>query len=192
MKRVIPSLVTLHDRFHSPAHSWSEFWTSVGVEQRSIAVSEFGLRRSMDSFGVAIRHFSPSPRFNRRRLGIHPTSPARFPRSVVNGRSLGARGIELLIRCASSSDDRSPFDLNLAVVLAGFAFEAYSNPPVVNRHSFFWFYFDHLRSSSSFFSLTEVCIFIFLDGTGERGVAWVWRSWLWDSIFIRVCFQCRV
>lgn len=30
----------------------------------------------------------------------------------------------------AEADDRPPFDLNLAVLLAGFAFEAYSSPPV--------------------------------------------------------------
>jgi len=28
------------------------------------------------------------------------------------------------------NDERPPFDINLAVILAGFAFEAYTTPPV--------------------------------------------------------------
>jgi hypothetical protein len=29
-------------------------------------------------------------------------------------------------------DERSPFDINLAVILAGFAFESYASPPVTS------------------------------------------------------------
>lgn len=29
-------------------------------------------------------------------------------------------------------EERTPFDINLAVILAGFAFEAYASPPVIH------------------------------------------------------------
>ncbi|KAG4909771.1 hypothetical protein JHK87_055887 [Glycine soja] len=67
--------------------------------------------------------------------------PPRFP-GKLRAFSLARRGRVLSIRCGSSKtgsqlqrvavpedDDRPPFDINLAVILAGFAFEAYTTPP---------------------------------------------------------------
>lgn len=48
-------------------------------------------------------------------------SPAVQPGSQNAGKGLVA---------AKGGEQRPPFDLNLAVVLAGFAFEAYTSPPV--------------------------------------------------------------
>ncbi|MQM18983.1 hypothetical protein Taro_051986 [Colocasia esculenta] len=64
-----------------------------------------------------------------RRLG-HPGRAGVLPLRCRSSRSFG-------IRCWRSQDgaqaaevvERPPFDLNLAVVLAGFAFEAYTSPP---------------------------------------------------------------
>jgi len=39
-------------------------------------------------------------------------------------------GSELQRLAVPEDDDRPPFDINLAVILAGFAFEAYTTPPV--------------------------------------------------------------
>lgn len=68
--------------------------------------------------------------------------PPRFP-GKLRAFSLARRGRVLSICCGSSKtgsqlqrvavpedDDRPPFDINLAVILAGFAFEAYTTPPV--------------------------------------------------------------
>lgn len=70
------------------------------------------------------------------------TFPPRFP-GKLRAFSLARRRRVLSIRCCSSKtgsqlqrvpvpedDDRHPFDINLAVILAGFAFEAYTTPPV--------------------------------------------------------------
>ena len=38
-------------------------------------------------------------------------------------------------------DERPPFDINLAVILAGFAFEAYTTPPVIKFNLIFFKYF---------------------------------------------------
>lgn len=38
-------------------------------------------------------------------------------------------------------NDRAPFDINLAVILAGFAFEAYTTPPVLFNFLSSLFYF---------------------------------------------------
>lgn len=38
-------------------------------------------------------------------------------------------------------DERPPFDINLAVILAGFAFEAYTTPPVIFFPIYFSLYF---------------------------------------------------
>ncbi|KAH1190111.1 Lipase [Glycine max] len=67
--------------------------------------------------------------------------PPRFP-GKLRAFSLARRGRVLSICCGSSKtgsqlqrvavpedDDRPPFDINLAVILAGFAFEAYTTPP---------------------------------------------------------------
>ncbi|CAJ1968041.1 unnamed protein product [Sphenostylis stenocarpa] len=79
----------------------------------------------------------------------HPHGPAfAFPRIFpprIRGRLrvfLPLRGRRVLSICCSSKtgsqlqrvsvpedDDRPPFDINLAVILAGFAFEAYTTPP---------------------------------------------------------------
>lgn len=48
-------------------------------------------------------------------------------------------GCKYLIGCKANNaeidkedvEERPPFDINLAVVLAGFAFEAYTTPPVI-------------------------------------------------------------
>lgn len=41
-----------------------------------------------------------------------------------------AENVSLQIQEEKSETERPPFDINLAVILAGFAFEAYSTPPV--------------------------------------------------------------
>eukprot|EP00256_Glycine_max_P065284 XP_025979879.1 uncharacterized protein LOC100789825 isoform X2 [Glycine max] len=75
------------------------------------------------------------------------TFPPRFP-GKLRAFSLARRRRVLSIRCCSSKtgsqlqrvpvpedDDRHPFDINLAVILAGFAFEAYTTPPEnMGRH----------------------------------------------------------
>lgn len=96
------------------------------------------------------------------RLFTSPSNPSYFkkprprPRfGGVNSKSRVSRSVSRLrsgdvIDSRSSSDggntsvvesDRPPFDLNLAVVLAGFAFEAYSSPPVRSDQFFFLYSF---------------------------------------------------
>lgn len=59
----------------------------------------------------------------------------------VNGRIHGRERIFWICCCSKTGsqiekvsikedDERPPFDINLAVILAGFAFESYSTPPV--------------------------------------------------------------
>lgn len=77
-----------------------------------------------------------NPRFSR-------TFPFRFPgklrvfslprrRQVVPIRCSSETGSQLQRVAAPEEDERPPFDINLAVILAGFAFEAYTTPPVCN------------------------------------------------------------
>ncbi|XP_020248657.1 uncharacterized protein LOC109826104 isoform X2 [Asparagus officinalis] len=66
-----------------------------------------------------------------------PYSRPRFKTLASKSRVSISRSGSLIVPRSSSEDasssvvesDRPPFDLNLAVVLAGFAFEAYSSPP---------------------------------------------------------------
>lgn len=41
---------------------------------------------------------------------------------------------------AEKENERPPFDINLAVILAGFAFEAYASPPVNSPSLFMYMY----------------------------------------------------
>ena len=79
--------------------------------------------------------------------------------------------------------ERPQFDINLAVILAGFAFEAYTTPPVITS-SINW-YLSFLRIMDVF-----VSSFCFLNsfkkkfrpkwfcGDIDRCVFWSWRVWL--------------
>jgi len=76
-----------------------------------------------------------------RRQRFSRTFPPRFPRKL-RVFSTARRSRVLSICCSSETgsqlrqvavpenDDRPPFDINLAVILAGFSFEAYTTPPV--------------------------------------------------------------
>ncbi|KAJ8763901.1 hypothetical protein K2173_003683 [Erythroxylum novogranatense] len=81
-----------------------------------------------------------SPSGHLRRFTLPPRFPSLF---VPKARFLSSRGSRIRdglrsIRCAEpqtenitvqEEDERPPFDINLAVILAGFAFEAYTSPP---------------------------------------------------------------
>lgn len=90
----------------------------------------------------------------------NPKLSLRFPisfsgkvRVTFRGNGKGRYGIySLCCLCRAGSEvekvsaeegnERPPFDINLAVVLAGFAFEAYSSPPVnVSQLKFLFFFF---------------------------------------------------
>lgn len=45
-------------------------------------------------------------------------------------------GTEIGNASVEEDSERPPFDINLAVILAGFAFEAYTSPPVIISSSF--------------------------------------------------------
>ncbi|KAI5397668.1 hypothetical protein KIW84_063478 [Lathyrus oleraceus] len=64
-------------------------------------------------------------------LSPHSTKP-RFsctfpPHFYFPGRRRRKQGFSIC--CSSKTDERPPFDINLAVILAGFSFEAYTTPP---------------------------------------------------------------
>ncbi|MED6148781.1 hypothetical protein PIB30_056136 [Stylosanthes scabra] len=83
---------------------------------------------------------SRRPRFSRRSLPHFPGKLRIFSSNGFSG-SNNRRKHVLSIRCSSKTgsevesislregDERPPFDINLAVILAGFAFEAYATPP---------------------------------------------------------------
>lgn len=94
-----------------------------------------------------------------RRLPYLNFPPRQFSRKVrvvfacpENNRKKNARGRFNSVCCFCSKtkdaeideveveerneNERPPFDINLAVVLAGFAFEAYTSPPVMNSSSY--------------------------------------------------------
>lgn len=107
------------------------------------------LRYSFFPFSPKTPH-SRSPRFSR-------IFPAYVPRKVRIFSFRGdrfARNEVYAIRCSSKAgsevenvsiqkdyDERPPFDINLAVILAGFAFEAYTSPPVCLSAAHRYFYY---------------------------------------------------
>ncbi|KAL3726795.1 hypothetical protein ACJRO7_031660 [Eucalyptus globulus] len=89
---------------------------------------------------------SPKRRALRRVLGLSRRPPASFARRIRapelpesrGGRDGGRSSFECCCQASSAEvakvevseeNERRPFDLNLAVILAGFAFEAYTTPP---------------------------------------------------------------
>ncbi|KAK7355393.1 hypothetical protein VNO80_14648 [Phaseolus coccineus] len=90
-------------------------------------------------FRYALSPLSPTLTPPRRPLFSH-TFPPRFPaklrvfsaawrRRVLSICCSSKTGSQLRQVAVPENDDRPPFDINLAVILAGFAFEAYSTPP---------------------------------------------------------------
>lgn len=55
---------------------------------------------------------------------------SRFIGYAVASSSSSSGEIEESVVASEIEDERPPFDINLAVILAGFAFEAYATPPV--------------------------------------------------------------
>ncbi|KAI0513628.1 hypothetical protein KFK09_009657 [Dendrobium nobile] len=89
---------------------------------------------------LLINPFLPAPtgffsRFNKAHIFL-----VRYPKkaSVLSSKRRGKEGLSSVSFCLTAEDQESsagdgegrpPFDLNLAVLLAGFAFEAYTSPP---------------------------------------------------------------
>lgn len=67
---------------------------------------------------------------------------------AVASSSSSSAEIEESVVASEIEDERPPFDINLAVILAGFAFEAYATPPVNSScilfSAIFWFLFFYL------------------------------------------------
>ncbi|GJN02382.1 hypothetical protein PR202_ga19727 [Eleusine coracana subsp. coracana] len=95
------------------------------------AVASFASARSLAGCGAVVWRCWGAGRGRRRRWaglrarcgGGGGQSPAVQPDAQNTGKGLMAEG----------GEQRPPFDLNLAVVLAGFAFEAYTSPPAKRR-----------------------------------------------------------
>ncbi|KAL5066973.1 hypothetical protein RYX36_017860 [Vicia faba] len=90
-------------------------------------------------FRYALSPHSTNPRFSRTfpPLFHFPTNSRFLSFTEINAtRRIARRKQGFSIRCSSKTDsqiekndERPPFDINLAVILAGFAFEAYTTPP---------------------------------------------------------------
>ncbi|RZS16523.1 hypothetical protein BHM03_00048520 [Ensete ventricosum] len=100
---------------------------------------------SLKSPNIPLRFFPfqhlaslPSPRVPRLNKPRPPPGAVAFLKKASFSRSIRVPGGgHAATRCSSAQHgrnsieeaERPPFDLNLAVVLAGFAFEAYTSPP---------------------------------------------------------------
>ncbi|KAL5066972.1 hypothetical protein RYX36_017859, partial [Vicia faba] len=97
-------------------------------------------------FRYALSPHSTNPRFSRTfpPLFHFPTNSRFLSFTKINAtRRIARRKQGFSIRCSSKTDsqiekndERPPFDINLAVILAGFAFEAYTTPPEI--HMRYW------------------------------------------------------
>lgn len=78
------------------------------------------------------------------------------------GRPSVGGGGQAVLRSGSEEEQRPPFDINLAIVLAGFAFEAYTSPPVILQSFFLLFFVFFFRICFFFFFFSlETCLMFF-------------------------------
>lgn len=125
-------------------------------------------------------HFSAKPRV----LTFRVSYKSRL--GVSSFRCFCSSGTELQNASLQQQTERRPFDINLAVILAGFAFEAYTSPPVI------WLLL------TSFFFVLDGGIIFFLIRRGLRrwileckldeGYSW---KFLWSFIYLFSLFWYR-
>lgn len=65
-------------------------------------------------------------------------------------------------------DERPPFDINLAVILAGFAFEAYTTPPVINLNLIFKKIYIYICAHVIY--LVILCFALWQESVGRKEI----------------------